>query len=96
MHCEDLRVYKPIKTKDVRKLLLLSILFISFISCSENKQEIYKRKFQVYTSEDNNWTTSGSYSCDSIKFINKNNAILWIDGSKMEIFSKLIKCYQKN
>lgn len=62
---------------------------ILFISCEKE----YHKKFIVSKSDDDNWTTSGVIECDSVTMINRNKAILWIDGSKLNLEGGMIKIF---
>lgn len=82
-----LQSIKDIKIKSV-------VIFFCFLlfSCG-NLETQYKKKFLVSKSDDDNWTTSGIIECDSVSMCGVDKAILYTDGQKIEIYSKLIKIF---
>lgn len=68
------------------------LIFIILQGCASDNTTTEK-KYTVYTSHDNNFTTSGKYYCDSIEFKSQTEAVLWIDGRQMKIYAPLIKCF---
>ena len=77
----------------------LLLIFIITVSCSSTQREkvlVSKNyKYEVRPTEDNSWTSSGQYFCDSIRFITANEAIIYTDGKQQKIFSRLIRVYQR-
>ena len=69
-------------------VLLVAVLFTS---CEQNTG--YTKRYIVSKSDDDNWTTSGIIECDSVTMVNRNKAILWIDGQKLNLEGQLIKIF---
>lgn len=68
------------------KLLMLLIVIVLF-SC--NKES--KNKMKVYMSNGNGWDMSSTEMlCDSVTMINKNSAIVYINGYKSIIYADVI------
>lgn len=79
------------------KKILIAVTTLLLVSCSGKvEKEESKYRYDVRTTHDNNWTTSGKYSCDSLQFINGTTAVLFIDGRQMKIYAPIIKVYDKN
>jgi hypothetical protein len=73
------------------KIIIIILGIIIFYSCEQNSQ--YTKKYLVSKSDDNNWTTSAEIECDSVTMINKNKAILWVDGTKLNLEGQIIKIF---
>lgn len=70
-------------------MFLLAILF----SCNKYK---YTKKYIVSKTDKYNFHNSGVIECDSVTMINKNEAILFIDGQKMNLQGELIEIYSNS
>jgi PBP1b-binding outer membrane lipoprotein LpoB len=79
--------------KTLKRILAVAVICLAFVGCS-TKEESTKRKFIVRTTEDNNWTSSGYYECDSVHFYSQQKADVFVDGIKITVYSKCIMCFQ--
>lgn len=79
--------------KKIKQILVIAVVCIIFIGCSTGKDKL-KYKFIVRTTEDDNWTTSGYYECDSVHFYSQEKADVFVDGIKITVYSKRIMCFQ--
>jgi len=71
----------------MKYLIYCVIIMLGIQSCfQEKKLEINKRKYVVFASHDNFWTSNKTY-CDSATMISKSEVILYIDGHKTRIFA---------
>ncbi|WP_445749968.1 hypothetical protein [Polaribacter sp.] len=68
--------------------LLVAVLFVG---CKQDNG--YTKRYIVSKSDDNNWTASGIIECDSVTMVNRNKAILWVDGQKLNIEGQIIKIF---
>lgn len=76
------------------KKILFPIMCILLLSCSTKEQPKEKYRFTVRTTEDNNWSTSGEYKCDSVRPHGTTKMDIWTDGRMITIYSKQIRCFQ--
>lgn len=75
----------------MKKLIILCLILILSISCKQDAG--YTKRYIVSKSDDDNWTTSGIIECDSVTMENKNKAVLWVDGQKMNLEGGMIKIF---
>lgn len=71
------------------------LLALLFASCRQAIQQ-ESRNCVLSTSHDNNWTTSGVVSCDSIHMHTEKHATAFIDGRAMNVYAPIIKVNCKN
>jgi hypothetical protein len=80
--------------KTLKSYALYTLLCLVFLTSCEDKENKYpKYRYLVRTTHDNNWTSSAIIRCDSLNMINQTNAILWIDGRKMDLYAPEIRIY---
>lgn len=73
--------------------IIAILILLSSCNCECVNTVKSKYKYNVRTSHDNNWTTSGMYYCDSLEFKSMTEAVIYTDGKSMKIFAPMIKVY---
>jgi hypothetical protein len=70
------------------KIKIIIILILGFATSCKTENS---HKMKVYMSNGDGWDMSSTeMSCDSVTMVNKNNAIVYINGYKSTIYADVI------